>query len=111
MADIRVWTMGQHSPDDLIKMPSIHEQASRRKKEFIKKYGLVNFAFHLQEDGTIFGCCATGTSSKDSLLSWVRFLQRENPDLQDIPIVFSLTSPMGPMVEFEDKGSEVGGAK
>ena len=35
-----------------------------------------------QEDGTILGCCATGTSTKDSLLSWVRFLQRQNPDLQ-----------------------------
>ena len=48
------------------------------------------------------GCCATGTSTKDSLLSWVRFLQRENPDLEDIPILFSLTSPIGPVVQYED---------
>ena len=48
------------------------------------------------------GCCATGTSTKDSLLSWVRFLQRQNPDLQDIPILFSLTSPIGPVVGYED---------
>ena len=56
----------------------------------------------LQEDGTILGCCATGTSSKDSLLSWVRFLQRDNPDIKDIPILFTLTSPLGPIVPFEE---------
>ena len=50
----------------------------------------------------ILGCCATGTSTKDSLLSWVRFLQRENPDLEGIPILFSLTSPIGPVVQYEE---------
>lgn len=60
---------------------------------------------HEQEDGCVFGCCATGTSSKDSLLSWVRFLQRENPDLQDIPILFTLSSPLGPVIPVSEDGT------
>ena len=30
---------------------------------------------HEQEDGTILAVCATGSSSRDSLLSWVRKLE------------------------------------
>lgn len=48
---------------------------------------------HEQEDGTIMAMCATGTSSKDSLLSWIRFLQRTNPKLSEIPVLFTLRSP------------------
>lgn len=46
---------------------------------------------HEQEDGVILALCATGTSSKDSLLSWIRCLERDgNEKLADIPIVFTL---------------------
>lgn len=46
---------------------------------------------HEQEDGVIFSVCATGTSSKDSLLSWIRHLEKDgNPNLGKIPIVFTL---------------------
>ncbi|XP_015595452.1 evolutionarily conserved signaling intermediate in Toll pathway, mitochondrial isoform X2 [Cephus cinctus] len=45
---------------------------------------------HEQEDGTILAVCATGTSSKDSLLSWIRCLQDENPILSEIPVIFTL---------------------
>lgn len=46
---------------------------------------------HEQEDGVIFSLCATGTSSKDSLLSWIRHLEKNgNPNLEKIPIVFTL---------------------
>jgi hypothetical protein len=31
-------------------------------------------------------------------------MQRENPDLEDIPILFSLTSPIGPIVRFDEEG-------
>ena len=58
---------------------------------------------HEQEDATLLGVCATGTSSKDSLLSWIRFLQRENPELKDVPIIFSLTSPLGPVVPLSEE--------
>lgn len=48
---------------------------------------------HEQEDGTIFALCATGTSGKDSLLSWIRHLEKDgNPILATIPIVFTLKS-------------------
>ena len=70
------WVFGEHDEQSLVKIPNIHEQ----------------------EDGTILACCATGTSSKDSLLSWIRFMQRDNPDMEGIPILFTLSSPMGPVI-------------
>lgn len=48
---------------------------------------------HEQEDGVIYSVCATGTSSKDSLLSWIRHLEIDgNPILAKVPIVFTLRS-------------------
>lgn len=52
---------------------------------------------HQQEDGTIMAVCATGSSSRDSLLSWVRLLQRDNPRLGEIPVLFTFKSPIGPV--------------
>lgn len=52
---------------------------------------------HEQDDGIILACCATGTSSRDSLVSWVKFLEEANPRLgKDIAILFTLKSPIGP---------------
>ena len=48
---------------------------------------------HEQEDGTIFAMCVTGTSSKDSLITWIRYLQKNNPILEHAKIVFTLKSP------------------
>lgn len=48
---------------------------------------------HQQEDGTIMAMCITETSSKDSLISWIRCLQNTNPILEKAPIVFTLASP------------------
>lgn len=51
---------------------------------------------HEQEDGTILAVCATGSSSQDSLLSWIRHLEADgNQALADIPILFTLKSPAG----------------
>lgn len=47
---------------------------------------------HEQEDGVFFSLCATGTSSKDSLLSWIRHLEKDNSTLVEIPVVFTLRS-------------------
>ncbi|XP_011175343.1 evolutionarily conserved signaling intermediate in Toll pathway, mitochondrial [Solenopsis invicta] len=47
---------------------------------------------HEQDDGTYFAMCATGTSTKDSLLSWIRCLQKKNPILTVIPVMFKLMS-------------------
>jgi len=57
---------------------------------------------HEQEDGTILAVCATGTSSRDSLLSWVRRLEAANPALQDMVVLFTLTSPLGPVVPVQE---------
>ncbi|XP_015108443.1 evolutionarily conserved signaling intermediate in Toll pathway, mitochondrial [Diachasma alloeum] len=51
-------------------------------------------SIHEQDEQTIFGICATGTSSKDSLLSWIRCLQPRNPALEQIPILFKFTQNM-----------------
>nr|CAI5854493.1 unnamed protein product [Callosobruchus analis] len=46
---------------------------------------------HEQDDGTIFSVCATGTSSQDSLLSWIRHLENDgNPKLGKVQVVFTL---------------------
>ncbi|XP_029164661.1 evolutionarily conserved signaling intermediate in Toll pathway, mitochondrial [Nylanderia fulva] len=47
---------------------------------------------HEQDDGTYFAMCATGTSTKDSLLSWIRCLQKQNPILTVTPIMFKIAS-------------------
>lgn len=58
---------------------------------------------HEQDDGTIFAMCATGTSSRDSLLSWIRFLESDgNPQLAKIPVVFTLKSPPGEKLFLEE---------
>jgi len=57
---------------------------------------------HEQEDGVILGVCATGTSSRDSLVSWIRFLENENRRLgRDISVLFTLKSPIGPTDNLE----------
>lgn len=61
---------------------------------------------HQQEDGTILGMCITGTSTKDSLISWIRCLQEHNPSLEKIPVVFTLRSPeeaIEPVTAKEDR--------
>ncbi len=54
---------------------------------------VVKPSLHEQEDGTILAMCITGTGTKDSLVSWINFLQDANPALKEIPIVFTLKSP------------------
>ncbi|XP_055534075.1 evolutionarily conserved signaling intermediate in Toll pathway, mitochondrial [Wyeomyia smithii] len=52
-------------------------------------------SIHEQEDGTIFAICCTGTSTKDSLLSWVRLLEKHgNPCLEHLPVLFKFSSPV-----------------
>ncbi|KAJ8318943.1 hypothetical protein KUTeg_004034 [Tegillarca granosa] len=51
-------------------------------------------SIHEQDDLTILGMCITGTGSKDSLVTWIRYLQQKNHKLEQIPIVFSLKPPV-----------------
>ncbi|XP_005091035.1 evolutionarily conserved signaling intermediate in Toll pathway, mitochondrial [Aplysia californica] len=47
---------------------------------------------HEQEDSTVLALAVTGSSSKTSLVSWVRLLQRSNPSLARTPVLFKLLS-------------------
>merc|ERR1719471_1570750 len=72
-----LWVSGERSKaGTVVKEPSVHEQ----------------------EDGTILAICATGTSSRDSLLSWIRKLEDTNPNLAKMAVLFTLTSPLGPVL-------------
>jgi len=73
---VRRWMDGVKGEEPLVNLPTVHEQV----------------------DGTILGCCATGTSSRDSLLSWVRTLEKENPHLEKMVVMFTLQSPLGPVI-------------
>ncbi|CAH0562158.1 unnamed protein product [Brassicogethes aeneus] len=71
----------------------------------VKKSLSLNTSQHEQEDGIIFSVCATGTSSKDSLLSWIRHLEKDNPKLATIPIVFTLKQMPGDVTVTEETDS------
>ena len=58
---------------------------------------------HEQEDGTILAVSATGTSSRDSLLSWIRNLEETNPNLCKLAVLFTLTSPLGPVIPISNE--------
>jgi len=76
------WMDGDKSPaGTVVKEPTVHEQ----------------------EDGTILAVCATGSSSRDSLLSWIRTLQTTNPNLANLAVLFTLTSPLGPVIPVKDE--------
>ena len=116
------WMDGEKAPGGTVaRLPSVHEQ----------------------EDGTILAVCATGSSSRDSLLSWVRrlevcmrklylqcfsslvahfyppplnshththsiyccFHQVSNPRLEDMVVLFTLTSPLGPVIPVQETSS------
>lgn len=73
VSDLRLYMFGEPKPKAMTVTPS---------------------SVHEQEDGTILAMCCTGTSSKDSLLSWIRFLRKSNPKLDNIPILFKIrTTP------------------
>ena len=62
-------------------------------------------SIHEQEDGTVLAICITGTASKDSLISWVKWLQETNPKLSSIPVVFSLRTPERGLAMLDEEGT------
>lgn len=55
-----------------------------------------DFSVHEQREGIIYAIAATGTSSDQSLLSWVRILEKNgNERLKDVPIIFRTLSSDG----------------
>jgi len=84
LSNMKRWMDGEKAPGGTVaRLPSVHEQ----------------------EDGTILAVCATGSSSRDSLLSWVRKLEISNPRLEDMVVLFTLTSPLGPVIPVQETSS------
>ncbi|XP_014673796.1 PREDICTED: evolutionarily conserved signaling intermediate in Toll pathway, mitochondrial-like isoform X2 [Priapulus caudatus] len=61
---------------------------------------------HEQEDGCVLALCVTGTNSRDSLASWLKLLQRDNPALAAIPVVFRLRSAAAELQTVDDASSQ-----
>ncbi|XP_037523546.2 evolutionarily conserved signaling intermediate in Toll pathway, mitochondrial [Rhipicephalus sanguineus] len=76
VSNIPITVLGEKPASDLVKPSTVHEQS----------------------DGIILAMAATGTSTRDSLLSWLRILQVRNPKLKDIPVVFMLKAPSKSLV-------------
>nr|XP_033207003.1 evolutionarily conserved signaling intermediate in Toll pathway, mitochondrial [Bombus vancouverensis nearcticus] len=81
---------------EAIKREIIYENCddiTKLKIPFWEKHNFkIPVTIHEQEDGVYYAMCATGTSSKDSLLSWIRCLQKTNPILEKVPVTFKLKS-------------------
>ncbi|XP_062557224.1 evolutionarily conserved signaling intermediate in Toll pathway, mitochondrial [Armigeres subalbatus] len=74
----------------------LHSQAPPKNKVALQR------SVHVQDDGTIFAICCTGTSTKDSLLSWVRLLEKHgNASLERMPVLFKFTSQMPDQLKVE----------
>lgn len=73
----------------------------------VAKYLKTIPSVHEQEDGVFYSVCATGTSSKDSLLSWIRHLEKDgNPNLANISVVFTLRSGVKELATVNDETAE-----
>lgn len=61
----------------------------------IKNKLAIKKSLHEQPDGTVYAICCTGASTKDSLLSWVRLLEKDgNPNLENLAVLFKFKSPV-----------------
>lgn len=82
----------QIEPDDYddvrnIDVPIFGFTRVERKKVALMK------TVHEQDEGTIYAICCTGSSTKDSLLSWIRLLEKEdNPNLANLAVLFKFKS-------------------
>ncbi|KAI9550359.1 hypothetical protein GHT06_001715 [Daphnia sinensis] len=91
VSQLRSWILGQENltRKDIVIEPSVHEQ----------------------EDGTILAVAVTGTCSKDSLLSWIRFLEKKNPNLANLSVLFATNSPLGEIVPAIESSGPVDAVK
>ncbi|XP_013380451.1 evolutionarily conserved signaling intermediate in Toll pathway, mitochondrial [Lingula anatina] len=48
---------------------------------------------HHQEDGTIYAIAITSSGSKPSLISWIDCLQKTNPRLRELTVLFKMRTP------------------
>ncbi|KAG5676583.1 hypothetical protein PVAND_006406 [Polypedilum vanderplanki] len=72
--DVPIFSLGQVKPksNKLAIMRSVHEQ----------------------KDGTVYAICCIGQHTKDTLLSWLRLLEKNgNPCLENLIVLFKLATP------------------
>lgn len=92
-ADPKVYPVIEEDDDDISNL-SLHMFGDPKSKSLTLKPSSV----HEQEDATILGLCCTGTSSKDSVLSWIRFLRKSNPKLDKISVLMKIRSSPSTLV-------------
>uniref|UniRef100_A0A6G1SDJ5 Evolutionarily conserved signaling intermediate in Toll pathway, mitochondrial n=2 Tax=Aceria tosichella TaxID=561515 RepID=A0A6G1SDJ5_9ACAR len=63
---------------------------------------------HFVDGSYVLGICATGTSSQDSLLSWLKILQERNPKLSKLNVVFKMSRRSPEIIEYEEKMRKTG---
>ncbi|KAK4013524.1 hypothetical protein OUZ56_026078 [Daphnia magna] len=80
-----------------IRCQSVAFMDIRTRKPYSKDI-IIEPSVHEQEDGTILAVAVTGTCSKDSLLSLIRFLEKKNPNLANLSILFTTNSPLGEVI-------------
>ncbi|CAL1548111.1 unnamed protein product [Lymnaea stagnalis] len=92
---------GEPNINSLMKQKKLEEEEEKEENLF----EWVNFyeenykeikpvlSVHEQEDSTILGLCITGTSTKSSVVAWIRWLEKSNPNLAQTPVLFKLISP------------------
>lgn len=62
---------------------------------------------HEQPEGTILALAISGTNTKESMTCWVNFLQKENPKLAEIAIVFRIRNITGGEMMIVDDATRV----
>lgn len=81
--------------EDLRNLP-LYTYGGISKEEHLKKQRELHYA----NEGIILSMIATGTSTPDSLLSWVRIMQYHLPKLKELSIVFQLKRPETTVYEY-----------
>ena len=61
---------------------------------------------HYVDNGYILGICITGTSSQDSLLSWLKILQTRNPKLKKLNVVFRMSRQTPELIEYKQQSNQ-----
>ncbi|GFT69529.1 evolutionarily conserved signaling intermediate in Toll pathway, mitochondrial [Nephila pilipes] len=92
-ADPKFYPVIEEDEDDISNLPLYMFGDPKPKSLTLKPKSV-----HEQEDATILGMCCTGTSSKDSVLSWIRFLRKSNPKLDQISVLLKIRSSPSTLV-------------
>ncbi|XP_058119905.1 evolutionarily conserved signaling intermediate in Toll pathway, mitochondrial [Anopheles ziemanni] len=99
-------------PDDVSKLENPYiglDLRFRKTKQSGSAVSTRRRSVHEQEDGIIYAICCTGSSTKDSLLSWIRLLEKEkgNAALASLAVLFKFTSPSAELLVPEEDSNKV----